>query len=177
MDSEAGQAYWMSMNLAGDYAKACHERIHINLAKALGLKVIKAIGNHHNFAWKETLDDGREAIVHRKGATPAHTGEAGIIPGSMTAPGYLVQGCGISESLCSASHGAGRAMSRQKAKESFTQSALKKMLGGAGVQLIGGSVEEAPLAYKNIDRVMDSQKELVAIQGKFMPKIVRMNKE
>ncbi|MDR1181238.1 MAG: RtcB family protein [Bacteroidales bacterium] len=177
MDSDAGQAYWMSMNLAGDYAKACHERIHINLAKALGVKPVKTIGNHHNFAWNETLNDGRKAIVHRKGATPAHVGEPGIIPGSMTTPGYLVQGCGAPESLFSASHGAGRAMSRQKAKESFTQSSLKKMLTAAGVQLIDGSVEEAPLAYKNIDKVMDFQKELVNIQGKFMPRIVRMNKE
>jgi len=177
MDSEAGQGYWMSMNLAGDYAKACHERIHFNMEKALGLKILKTIGNHHNFAWKETLEDGRDAIVHRKGATPAHSDEPGMIPGSMTTPGYLVKGLGVSASLCSASHGAGRAMSRQKAKESFTQSALKKMLSAADVQLIGGSVEEAPLAYKNIERVMDFQKDLVEIQGKFMPRIVRMNKE
>jgi tRNA-splicing ligase RtcB len=177
MDSEAGQAYWMSMNLAGDYAKACHERIHLNLAKVLGLKIVTTVENHHNFAWKEILENGQEAIVHRKGATPTHQGEAGIIPGSMTTAGYLVQGRGIAESLNSASHGAGRAMSRQKAKEQFTQSALKKMLTQAGVQLIGGTVEEAPLAYKNIDRVMDFQKELVDIHGKFMPKIVRMNKE
>jgi tRNA-splicing ligase RtcB len=177
MDSDAGQLYWMSMNLAGDYAKACHERIHINLAKALGVKPLKTIGNHHNFAWNETLNNGCKAIVHRKGATPAHLGEPGIIPGSMTTPGYLVQGRGVPESLFSVSHGAGRAMSRQKAKESFTQSSLKKMLTAAGVQLIDGSVEEAPLAYKNIDRVMDFQKELVDIQGKFMPRIVRMNKE
>ncbi|GHV58194.1 hypothetical protein FACS1894182_09370 [Bacteroidia bacterium] len=128
MDSEAGQAYWISMNLAGDYAKACHERIHINLAKALGLKIVATVENHHNFAWKEMLENGQEAIVHRKGATPAHQGEAGIIPGSMTTAGYLVQGRGVAESLNSASHGAGRAMSRQKAKEQFTQSALKKML-------------------------------------------------
>ena len=177
MDSEAGQAYWMSMNLAGDYAKACHERIHINMAKALGLKSLASTGNFHNFAWKETLNDGRNVITHRKGATPAHTGEAGIIPGSMTTPGYLVKGQGVNESLYSASHGAGRAMSRQKAKENFTQSTLKKILTAANVQLIGGSVEEAPLAYKNIERVMDFQKDLVEIQGKFMPRIVRMNKE
>ena len=177
LNSEAGNTYWMNMNLAGDYAQACHERIHINMAKALGLKLLATTGNHHNFAWREVLPDGREAVIHRKGATPAYAGEPGIIPGSMTAPGYLVRGRGVSESLCSASHGAGRAMSRQKAKESFTQSALKKMLTAAGVQLIGGSVEEAPLAYKNIERVMDFQKDLVEIQGKFMPKIVRMNKE
>ncbi len=177
MDSESGLAYWQSMNLAGDYAKACHERIHINLSKALGLKTMATVDNHHNFAWKEMLANGQEAIVHRKGATPAHKGEPGIIPGSMTNAGYLVQGRGVGESLNSASHGAGRAMSRQKAKENFTQSAMKKMLSKEGVQLIGGTVEEAPLAYKNIEKVMDFQKELVDIHGKFMPKIVRMNKE
>jgi tRNA-splicing ligase RtcB len=143
----------------------------------MGLKIVTTVENHHNFAWKETLDNGQETIVHRKGATPAHRGEPGIIPGSMTTAGYLALGRGVAESLNSASHGAGRAMSRQKAKEQFTQSALKKMLAQEGVQLIGGTVEEAPLAYKNIDRVMDFQKELVDIHGKFMPKIVRMNKE
>jgi len=177
LDSELGQEYWLSMNLAGDYAKACHERIHKNLAKALGINIVTTIDNHHNFAWKEFLSGGREVIVHRKGATPAHAGEPGIIPGSMTTPGYLVCGKGNTESLNSASHGAGRTMSREKAKENFTQSALKKMLSNAGVSLIGGSVEEAPLAYKNIEKVMDFQKELVDIHGQFMPRIVRMNKE
>lgn len=76
-----------------------------------------------------------------------------------------------------ASHGAGRAMSRQKAKEQFTQSSLKKLLIAQGVTLIGGSVEETPLAYKDIDRVMPAQESLVDIHGKFIPRIVRMNKE
>ena len=117
------------------------------------------------------------SIVHRKGATPAQKGQAGLIPGSMATAGYLVCGKGVEESLCSASHGAGRAMSRQKAKESFTQSALKKMLSQADVTLIGGSIEEMPLAYKDIDRVMYTQETLVEVQGRFMPRIVRMNKE
>lgn len=117
------------------------------------------------------------AIVHRKGATPAQKGQAGLIPGSMATAGYLVCGKGVEDALNSASHGAGRAMSRQKAKDSFTQSALKKMLSQAGVTLIGGSVEEMPLAYKDIDRVMHTQETLVEVQGKFMPRIVRMNKE
>ena len=103
-------------------------------------------------------------------------GQPGLIPGSMATPGYLVAGRGVEESLCSASHGAGRAMSRQKAKESFTQSAMKKFLSQAGVTLIGGSIEEMPLAYKNIDRVMQPQETLVEVQGKFMPRIIRMNK-
>jgi len=177
MDSEAGQEYWLAMTLAGDYAKACHDRIHANLLKALDLKALHKVENHHNFAWKDKLADGREVIVHRKGATPAHEGELGIIPGSMITPAYLVAGKGVGEALYSASHGAGRAMSRQKAKESMTVSAMKKLLTNAGVALIGGTVEENPLAYKDIETVIAAQSDLVDIQGKFFPRIVRMNKE
>lgn len=177
MDNEAGQEYWLSMCLAGEYAKACHDRIHANVLKAVGLQTIATIENHHNFAWKDRLADGTETIVHRKGATPAHKGELGIIPGSMTTAAYLVSGKGSAASLNSASHGAGRAMSRKRAREQTTASALKKMLTQAGVTLIGGSVEENPLAYKDIEKVMDAQQELVNIEGRFLPKIVRMNKE
>lgn len=177
MASEAGQEYWLSMNLAGDYAKACHDRIHANVLKAVGLQVVARVENHHNFAWKDSLADGSEVILHRKGATPAHEGELGIIPGSMTTAAYLVAGKGQPDALYSASHGAGRAMSRKRARENMTASALKKMLAQADVTLIGGSVEENPLAYKDIERVIAAQQDLVSIQGKFMPRIVRMNKE
>lgn len=177
LDSGEGQEYWMSMNLAGDFARACHEQIHFNLSRTLGLKVLGNVNNHHNFAWREEIMPNQYAIVHRKGATPAGKGIAGFIPGSMATPGYLVCGKGIEESLNSASHGAGRAMSRQKAKEQFTQSALKKLLSQNRVTLIGGTVEEMPYAYKDIDQVMPAQKELVDIHGRFMPRIVRMNKE
>ncbi len=177
LSTEAGQEYWMSMNLAGDFARACHERIHINLSKALGIKALSNVSNHHNFAWREEIAAGQYAIVHRKGATPAAKGVGGFIPGNMADAGYLVCGKGVSEALNSASHGAGRTMSRQKAREQFTRSSLKKMLAQAGVTLIGGSIEEMPLAYKDISRVMDAQKSLVDIHGRFMPRIVRMNKE
>ncbi len=177
LDTEAGQEYWISMQLAGDFAQACHEQIHYYLSKALGLNPLATIGNHHNFAWKEEIAPGQHAIVHRKGATPAGKGVAGFIPGSMTTAGYLVCGKGANESLHSASHGAGRAMSRQKAKEQFTQSALKKLLLQQNVTLIGGSIEEIPLAYKDIEKIMPAQETLIEIHGKFMPKLVRMNKE
>ncbi|MVT09742.1 RtcB family protein [Chitinophaga tropicalis] len=177
MNSEAGQEYWLSMTLAGDYAKACHDRIHINMLKQLGLQRLVTVENHHNFAWKDELPDGRNVIIHRKGATPAHKGEMGIIPGSMTTAAYLVSGKGVEHSLYSASHGAGRAMSRKRARESMTVSGLKKMLATAGVTLIGGSVEENPLAYKDIEQVIAAQQELVAVEGRFMPRIVRMHKE
>lgn len=177
MDTEAGQEYWLSMNLAGDYAKACHDTIRSNLVKALGLQVLSVVENHHNFAWQDTLVDGTDVIIHRKGATPAHKGELGIIPGSMTTAAYLVSGKGEEQALFSAAHGAGRSMSRKRAKESTTTSDLKKTLANAGVTLIGGSIEESPMAYKDIDKVMSFQQDLVLVEGRFLPKIVRMNKE
>jgi tRNA-splicing ligase RtcB len=176
LDSAEGQEYWRAMNLAGDYAKACHDVIHNKLAKALRLKPVMTIENHHNFAWKEVQADGRELIVHRKGATPAKVGELGIIPGSMTAPGYIVSGLGNADSLNSASHGAGRRLSRKKTKESITGSDLKKMLKTEGVTLIGGGLDEAPIAYKNIDEVINYQSDMVKVEGVFQPRIVRMDK-
>lgn len=176
MDTEEGMEYWMSMNLAGDYARACHDVIHQKLAKAIGAKPIAKVENHHNFAWKEVQEDGQELIVHRKGATPAKEGELGIIPGSMIAQGYIVSGKGNPQSLNSAAHGAGRKMSRSKAKVSYTGSELRKDLSKAKVTLIGGGLDEAPIAYKDIDQVMENQKELVKVEGRFIPKVVRMDK-
>ncbi len=176
LNCAAGQEYWESMNLAGDYASACHDRIHYNLAKAIGEKPIARVENHHNFAWEECHND-KKVIVHRKGATPASKGELGIIPGNMIAPGFLVVGKGNVDSLHSASHGAGRRLSRGGARETFTMSALKKQLSSAGVTLLGGTVEETPQAYKDIEKVMAAQQSLVDVHGKFFPKIVRMNKE
>ncbi len=173
LDTHDGQEYWRAMNLAGDYAKACHDDIHRRIAKALGHKVVFNIENHHNFAWKEILN-GKEVIVHRKGATPAAEGVLGIIPGSMTAPGYIVEGLGNKESLNSASHGAGRLFSRSECKRKFTRSEINKTLKEHDVSLIGGNVDEAPMAYKDIKKVMNSQKELVKVLGTFLPKIVRM---
>ena len=176
LDQAEGKEYWNAMNLAGDYAKACHDVIHQKLSKALNIKPLMTIENHHNFAWKEKQKDGSQLIVHRKGATPAKAGELGIIPGSMTAPGYLVSGLGKEESLNSASHGAGRRLSRKKTRESITGSNLKKMLKSAGVTLIDGSLDEAPIAYKNIAEVVQFQQDIVKVEGVFQPRIVRMDK-
>lgn len=170
-----GQEYWRAMNLAGDYAQACHQNIHKRIAKALGIRAVATIENHHNFAWKEIVN-GKECIVHRKGATPASKGELGIIPGSMTSQGFIVRGRGNPDSLQSASHGAGRKYSRRKCKEKFTQSDVKHQLKMNDVTLIGGGIDEAPMAYKNIKKVMANQQELVEVVGSFMPKIVRMDK-
>jgi tRNA-splicing ligase RtcB len=175
LDTEAGQEYWLAMNLAGDYASACHHHIHARMAKALGEQPLAMVENHHNFAWKEALTDGREVIVHRKGATPAGKGVLGVIPGSMVNPGYIVRGKGNPLSINSASHGAGRLFSRTKAKNSFTEHELKKVLKANGVDLFGGGLDEAPMAYKDIRKVMEFQKDLVEVIGTFSPKIVRMD--
>lgn len=179
MDREIGQEYWLSMELAGRFAAANHEVIHRRVAKAAGLKLSVVIENHHNFAWKETITDAdgteREVIVHRKGATPAAEGVMGIIPGSMADPGFVVRGRGFADALNSASHGAGRKMSRRQAKNSITKSEQKKYLKARGVKLIGGDLDEAPQAYKNIEDVIAAQSHLVDVVGHFTPKIVRMD--
>ena len=174
LDEDAGREYWMAMNLAGDYASACHHIIHQRIAKAIGHKPLRMVENHHNFAWKEKWE-GREVIVHRKGATPAAAGVLGIIPGSMTAPGFIVKGKGLEASVNSASHGAGRKMSRTKAMQSITQAQLKEVLKKHGVKLLGAGLDEAPFAYKDIEVVMESQRSLVDVVGKFTPKIVKMD--
>ena len=92
------------MNLAGDYASACHQVIHDKMKRALGAEVLAKVENYHNFAWIEILN-GEVVFVHRKGATPAGKGVMGIIPGSMTAPGFLVRGKGETEAINSASQG------------------------------------------------------------------------
>ncbi len=173
MDEEEGMEYWMAMNLAGDYASACHHVIHEKIAKQLGRKPVTMVENHHNFAWKE-MYNGREVIVHRKGATPAGKDVLGIIPGSMTAPGFIVKGKGEEASINSASHGAGRKMSRTQAIANITHNALKEELAKHNVKLLGGGLDEAPFAYKDIELVMQSQKALVDVVGKFTPKIVKM---
>ncbi len=173
LDEAEGMEYWLGMNLAGEYAKACHDIIHRKIARAINEKPLCMIENHHNFAWKEIIN-GKEAIVHRKGATPAAVGEWGIIPGSMTAKGFIVQGKGETASLNSAAHGAGRRLSRTAAKESISQNELKKQLAKHHVSLLGGGLDEAPHAYKNIDEVMHAQRGLVEVVGSFQPRIVRM---
>lgn len=176
LDTEAGMKYWLAMNLAGDYASACHAHIHQRLGKALGEQPIATIENYHNFAWKEQLTDEQEVIVHRKGATPIGKGVLGVIPGSMTAPAFIVRGKGETPAINSASHGAGRKMSRTKTKNSTTYNELKKHLKQHQVELIGGGLDEAPFAYKDIHQVMASQQNLVDILGKFYPKIVQMDR-
>lgn len=173
LDSQEGQEYWMAMELMGRYAAANHELIHGHVARHLGADVLLDIENHHNFAWKEN-HGGRDVIVHRKGATPAGAGVLGIIPGSMGTAGYVVRGKGKAESLLSASHGAGRKMSRTAAKSRFTWSEAKKFLAERNVDLISAGLDEVPMAYKDIDTVMAAQVDLVEPVARFEPRLVKM---
>ncbi|MGA2854415.1 MAG: RtcB family protein [Verrucomicrobiota bacterium] len=177
LDSAEGQEYWAAMELMGRYAAANHACIHQHVAENLGAQVLLDLENHHNFAWKERhVINGveREVIVHRKGATPAGAGVLGIIPGSMATPGYVVSGKGNAESLNSASHGAGRAMSRKAANEKFNWKEVNRFLRERGVTLISAGLDEVPMAYKNIREVMTAQNDLVTVMGQFDPKLVKM---
>jgi tRNA-splicing ligase RtcB len=177
LDSEEGQEYWAAMELMGRYAAANHALIHKHVAANLGAEVLLDLENHHNFAWKERhVINGveKEVIVHRKGATPAGQGVLGIIPGSMASPGFVVSGKGNQESLNSASHGAGRVMSRTQASKTFEWKKVNAFLREKGVTLISAGLDEVPMVYKNIHEVMAAQHDLVTILGQFDPKLVKM---
>ncbi len=181
--SEAdGQEYWAAMNLALRFARANHEIIHARIGRLAGLRPLAFVGNPHNVATREavTLANGAttiEAIVHRKGATPAHQGVLGFIPGTMADPGFLTRGLGQPAALNSASHGAGRRLGRRRAIETITRGERDRYLRERGVTLLGGGIDEAPQAYKDIVAVMAAQSDLVRTVGRFTPRIVRMADE
>ena len=118
---------------------------------------------HHNYVSEET-HFGEDVIVTRKGAISAREGEWGIIPGSMGTKSYIVRGLGNPESFHSASHGAGRRMSRTQAKKNYTLQDLESQTSGVECRKDGGVLDEIPGAYKNIDEVINNQKDLVKVE-------------
>jgi len=178
LDTEEGQEYWAAMELMGRYAAANHQLIHTHVARALGCAVRLDVENHHNFAWRERhiLPDGteRQVVVHRKGATPADRSVLGIIPGSMAAPGWVVRGTGDERSLRSASHGAGRRMSRTQAKAKFSWADARQLLRERRVKVLSAGLDEVPMAYKDIVEVMAAQRDLVDVLARFDPRLVKM---
>ena len=173
LDSEAGDEYWQAMELMGRYAAANHDLIHRHLAEHLGASILAGVENHHNFAWIEE-HDGRELVVHRKGATPAGAGTLGIIPGSMATPAYVVRGTGNEKSLRSAAHGAGRRMSRKQAKKRYRWADVSEMLRVNEVRVLSAGLDEIPMAYKDIHEVMAAQEDLVRPVARFQPRLVKM---
>ena len=126
-------------------------------------KVTKeAINCHHNYV-SEEHHFGEDVFVTRKGAIRAREGELGIIPGSMGAKSFIVRGKGNDDSFCSCSHGAGRVMSRSKAKRLFNEDDLAKQTAGVECRIDKSVVDEIPAAYKDIDTVMKHQTDLVEI--------------
>lgn len=121
-----------------------------------------AVNCHHNYVSRE-FHYGKDVFVTRKGAVHAGVGVLGIIPGSMGARSYIVRGKGNPESFCSCSHGAGRAMSRTKAKKRFTLEDHRRATEGVECRKDKDVIDETPAAYKNIDKVMEAQSDLVEV--------------
>jgi len=132
----------------------------VNEGKNFGISM--DINCHHNYAALENHFN-RNVWITRKGAVRARKGDLGIIPGSMGAKSFIVEGLGNEDSFCSCSHGAGRKMSRTKAKEHFTVKDLEKQTKGVECRKDGNVLDEIPGAYKDIDEVMANQTDLVKV--------------
>jgi len=177
MDSDEGQAYLREMQYCVEFALANRslmmERIQLCIAEVLSEPVDfdPMINIAHNYAAMEN-HFGKNVLVHRKGATSAREGEIGIIPGSQGTASYIVRGKGNSESFMSCSHGAGRAMGRKQAERTLDLATEQKKLDDKGIlHAIRGvhDLDEASGAYKDIDVVIDEQKDLVDIITKLEP--------
>lgn len=178
-----GQEYITAMNFALDFARQNRhvmmerfksltfnliEKYHGKLSK----KILMEVNAHHNYAAIEN-HFGKNVVVHRKGAIRVREGEMGIIPGSMETSSYIVQGLGNKDSFCSASHGAGRAMSRKEARKRFKVDEMVKRLIDKNIVLnspnISNTIDECGLAYKDINQVIKNEKDLVKVIEKVKP--------
>jgi tRNA-splicing ligase RtcB len=166
--SEHYADYLEAVEWAQDYARRNRDTMLNLVITALSrhlpkFKITKeAVNSHHNYVSEET-HFGEKLIITRKGAVAAHRDTLGIIPGSMGAKSYIVRGLGNEESFCSCSHGAGRRMSRSAAKRQITLEDHVMATQGVECRKDEGVIDESPAAYKNIDDVMNSQKDLVEI--------------
>ena len=161
--------YVRGVGWAQKFARLNREVMMKNLVAVVGQVITKpfeahveAVNCHHNYVQKET-HFGEEVFVTRKGAVSAKKGELGIIPGSMGARSYIVRGLGNPESFESCSHGAGRVMSRTKAKKMFTVADQIKATEGVECRKDEAVIDEIPMAYKDIDAVMLAQSDLVEV--------------
>ena len=163
-------AYWHDLQWAQNYARynreimmaRCKRILEKHLAGGKPSQPLMQVNCHHNYAEKET-HYGEEVYVTRKGAVRAQESDYGIIPGSMGAKSFIVKGKGNHESYCSCSHGAGRQMSRTKAKKSFSLDDLIQQTAGVECRKDNGVIDEIPGAYKSIEQVMANQADLVEI--------------
>ena len=173
LDSAEGRMYVKEMQYCVDFAlanrKLMMDRIQAIFHDLTACEFEPMINIAHNYA---TLEHhfGRNVMVHRKGATKATEKLTGIIPGSMGTKSYIVEGLGNKESFMSCSHGAGRKMGRKQAIATLNlEEEQKKMAGILGAPRCKNELEEAPGAYKDIDVVMENQKDLVMIKVELQP--------
>ena len=175
-DSDSGRAYLADVGWALTYAAENREHmLHEVRSLMYSLFRIEAdettvLSCHHNFVRRE-VHDGIPLWVHRKGAISARLGEAGIIPGSMGAPSFHVEGRGCAPSLCSSSHGAGRRLSRAAARRRLTARQLDTSMEGIWFdhRIANRLLEEAPAAYKDVGAVMRAQRDLTKVTRRLRP--------
>lgn len=177
LDRPVGEAYYAAMNLAGRYAWRSREWVLHHLVTELGAEILDTVHNNHNFAWIEQ-HEGRNLVVIRKGATPAFPGQHGFVGGSMGDISVIVEGVDSQESrqsLYSTIHGAGRIMSRTKAKGNrkkkgvVTSKMLHDRLQKKGVELRGGGLDEAPQVYRRLEEVLSEQGDTIKVQHRLRP--------
>ncbi len=166
--------YWRDLQWAQSYAMKNRELMMREVLSAVAtvmlddprapIERLVEVNCHHNYATREH-HFGDNVIVTRKGAVRARKDDRGIIPGSMGTRSYIVRGLGNPDSYCSCSHGAGRRMSRGEAKRTFTLSDFENQTAGIECRKDAGVLDEIPGAYKDIDQVMDNQKDLVEIES------------
>jgi tRNA-splicing ligase RtcB len=163
-------AYWRDLQWAQNYALRNREVMMVrfkrvvetHLAGGKPFKPTFQVNCHHNYAEREA-HFGEEVYVTRKGAVRARESDYGIIPGSMGAKSFIVKGKGCADAFCSCSHGAGRQLSRSKAKLQYTLDDLIQQTAGVECRKDAGVLDEIPAAYKPIEQVMENQNDLVEV--------------
>lgn len=172
LDTEAGSAYWLEMTLMGKYADANHEVIADNILNALGAEALFAARSRHNFAF---YDQTTGNVITRKGATPAAAGQIGLLPGSSGTKSYITRGLGNINALRSSAHGAGRPYSRKNAKEMHDDSVFNEFMAHFNIEYRGVAADETPFAYKDIEKIVDAQEDILTnVIGEMFPRVVVM---
>lgn len=166
--------YWLLMDWCGLFAENSHKYVHDRIGYQMGLRGVEIPNSYfiytkHNFAWAT-----EHGFIHRKGATPADIGQLGVIPATLADESRIVVGLGNPDFLWSASHGAGRKMSRGVALKQGWKNVNEYARDDCGVNLIGAGSDEDPRSYKNIDDVMMFQMDSVKTLGNFKAVHCRM---
>lgn len=174
--SEVGTRYIAAMELAGRYAYAGREWVVEKVRSIVGGEVLETVHNHHNYAWRETVH-GKDAWVVRKGATPAFPGQQGFVGGSMGDDAVILEGVETdsgSAMLHSTVHGAGRLFGRKEAKRRFARAEMDQWLRDRGVTLLGGDLDESPMAYRRLPDVLAAHQGTVRVLHTLRPIAVVM---